>query len=70
MVNRQLPRPNASSWTTAVIAAILGGIVGFLLFDPLFAVPFAVMGFLVGMGGAYSVQSAKKPNDRPDSPGD
>lgn len=55
-MNRRKPlRLDARVWTVAVIGMVIGGVVGLLIWGPLQMVPFAMIGFALGLAVAWSL---------------
>lgn len=58
-MNRRKPlRLDARVWTVAVIGMVIGGVVGLLIWGPLQMVPFAMIGFALGLAVAWALPRA------------
>ena len=70
MSNREQFRMDARVWTIAVIGMVIGGAVGLLIWGPLQLVPFAVIGFGLGLAIAWMLpRSTGSGEGRPESDG-
>ncbi|GAA0034436.1 hypothetical protein JCM18882A_02470 [Brevibacterium metallidurans] len=58
-MNRREPlRLDRRVWTVAVIGMVIGGVVGLLIWGPLQMVPFAMIGFALGLAVAWALPRA------------
>ncbi len=53
MSDREQFRLDARVWTIAVIGMVIGGVVGLLIWGPLQMIPFAMIGFALGLAIAW-----------------
>lgn len=70
MSNREQFRLDARVWTIAAIGMVIGGAVGLLIWGPLQMVPFAMIGFALGLAIAWMLpRSTGSGEERPGSDG-
>lgn len=58
MKRREPLRLDRRVWTVAVIGMVIGGVVGLLIWGPLQMVPFAMIGFALGLAVAWALPRA------------